>query len=275
MHDAYQAADAKRPVRIEAFVSTKVPEAYLQTRLNLLNTLDQFKARGGDMMEVQINPVERHGTTADLASQRYGIEPKHVHNIVHGAEQPDDQIFLAVAVTCGLEKVTLPFIDRGTPIEYELVRAICTVEKQKRKRVGIVETDAPVFGRLSMQGQSPAWQIIDDLKKQYEVIPVSPTQPIPLRKPAVKPGDKEEGFDVLVAVQPSAMGPEESENLLAAIRAGQPTVIFEDPFPFSSPVPGTSQPRRPPDPQMAMFQPRQNLQKGNLSPALEIARRRL
>ncbi len=270
LHDAYQAADAKRPVRIEAFVSTKVPEAYLQTRLNLLNTLDQFKARGGDMMEVQINPVEGASTAADLARQRYGIEPKHVHNIVHGAEQPDDQIFLAVAVTCGLEKVTLPFIDRGTPIEYELVRAICTVEKQKRKRVGIVETDAPVFGRLSMQGQSPAWQIVDDLKKQYEVIPVSPTQPIPLRKPAVKPGDKEEGFDVLVAVQPSAMGPEESKNLLAAIRAGQPTVIFEDPFPFASPVPGTSQPRRPPDPQMAMFQPRQNLQKGSLAPLWKL-----
>ena len=60
-----------------------------------------------------------------------------------------------MAVTCGLERVVLPFIDRGTPIEYELVRAICTVEKQKRKRIGVVESDAPVFGRFSMQGQSP------------------------------------------------------------------------------------------------------------------------
>ena len=171
-----------------------------------------------------------------------------------------------MAVTCGLEKVVLPFIDRGTPIEYELVRAICTVEKQKRKRVGVVETDAPVFGRFSMQGQSPAWQIIDDLKKQYEVIPVSPSQPIPLRKPAAKPGDKEEGFDVLVAIQPSAMGPPECDNLIAAIRAGQPTVLFEDPFSFATNVPGTSQPRRPQDPQMAMFSPQQNLQKGSLKP---------
>ena len=117
-----------------------------------------------------------------------------------------------------------------------------------------------------MQGPSAAWQIIDDLKKQYEVIPVSPSQPIPLRKPAAKPGDKEEGFDVLVAIQPSAMGPQECNNLIAAIRAGQPTVLFEDPFSFATNVPGTSMPRRPADPQMQMFQQRQNLQKGDLKP---------
>ncbi len=265
LHTNYQAAEIKRPVRIEAFVSTKVPEMYLQTRLNLLSTLRELKARAGNMMDVQINPVERASAVADLAKQRYGIEPRHVRNIVHGTDVPE-LVFLSVAVTCGLEKVVLPFIDRGTPIEYELVRAICTVEKQKRKRIGIVETDAPVFGRFSMQGQSPSWQIIDDLKKQYEVIPVSPSQPIPLRKAAAKPGDKEEGFDVLVVIQPSAMGPPECNNLIAAIRAGQPTVLFEDPFSFATNVPGTSQPRRPPDPQMAMFQPQQNLQKGSLKP---------
>ncbi len=261
----FQAAEIKRPVRIEAFVSTKVPEIYLQTRLNLLSTLRELKARAGNMMDVQINDVERASAVADLARQRYGIEPRHVRNVVHGADVPE-LVFLSVAVTCGLEKVVLPFIDRGTPIEYELVRAICTVEKQKRMRVGVVETDAPVFGRFSMQGQSPAWQIIDDLKKQYEVIPVSPSQPIPLRRPAVKPGDKEEGFDVLVVIQPSAMGLPECDNLIAAIRAGQPTVLFEDPFSFATNVPGTSQPRRPQDPQMAMFSPQQNLQKGNLKP---------
>ena len=178
LRKVYQASDVKRPVRIEAFVSTKVPETYLQTRLNLLTTLRELKARAGDMMEVQINDTERTGPMADLAKQRYGISPKRVPNIVHGTYSPD-QIFMSVAVTCGLERVVLPFIDRGTPVEYELVRAICTVEKQKRKRIGIVETDAPIFGRFSMQGQSPSWQLINDLKRQYDVIQVNPSQPIP------------------------------------------------------------------------------------------------
>ena len=160
LRKAYQTAEVKRPVRIEAFVSTTVPETYLQTRLNLLTTLRELKARAGDMMEVQINDTEPTGAMADLAKQRYGIAPERVPNFVHGSYKPD-QIFLSVAVTCGLERVVLPFIDRGTPVEYELVRAICTVEKQKRKRIGIVETDVPVFGRFSMQGQSPPWQLID------------------------------------------------------------------------------------------------------------------
>ena len=269
LRKSYQAAEVKRPVRIEAFVSTKVPEAYLQTRMNLLTTLRELKARSGDMMEVQINDTDPTGSMADLAKQRYGILPRHVPNVVHGENHPD-QIFMSVAVTCGLERVVLPFIDRTTPAEYELVRAICTVEKEKRKRIGVVETDAPVFGRFSMQGQSPPWQLVTDLKQQYDVISVNPTQPIPLRKPATKPGEKEEGFDVLLVVQPSAMGPKECENLIAAIRAGQPTVLFEDPLPlFAHDVPGTSQPRHPAD-QMAMFMPQQNLQKGSLTPLWDM-----
>ena len=275
LRKAYQTAEVKRPVRIEAFVSTKVPETYLQTRLNLLTTLRELKARAGDMMEVQINDTERTGPMADLAKQRYGISPKRVPNIVHGTYSPD-QIFMSVAVTCGLERVVLPFIDRGTPVEYELVRAICTVEKQKRKRIGVVETDAPVFGRFSMQGQSPAWQLINDLKRQYEVIQVNPAQPIPLRKPAAKPGEKEEGFDVLLAVQPSAMGPQECENLIAAIRAGQPTVLFEDPFPFFAPdVPGTSQPRRPAGPRCSHVHAAAEHAKGQPQAALGNAGHRL
>ncbi len=273
LRTTYQTAEIKRPVRIEAFVSTKVPETYLQARMNLLTTLRALKARAGDMMEVQINEIneaERAGPKADLAKRRYGITPKRVPNIVRGAVSAD-QIFMSVAVTCGLERVVLPFIDRGTPVEYELVRAICTVEKQQRKRIGVVDSDASVFGRFSMQGQSPSWQLIADLKRQYDVIRVDPAQPIPLRKPAAKPGEKDEGFDVLLAVQPSAMGETECKNLIAAIRAGQPAVLFEDPFPlFARDVPGTAAQRHPQNQQMAMFMPQQNLSKGSLKPLWEL-----
>ena len=51
-----------------------------------------------------------------------------------------------MAVTCGLEKVVMPFFYRGMPIEYELIRSIGTVAQQKRKRLGVVQTDAKLFG---------------------------------------------------------------------------------------------------------------------------------
>ena len=74
--------------------------------------------------------------------------------------------FLAssVAVTCGLEKVTLPFIDRGTAVEYELIRSLGTVTQEKRKRVGVVATDAQVFGRMNPMnpGSGGNWTIANN-----------------------------------------------------------------------------------------------------------------
>jgi ABC-2 type transport system permease protein len=149
----------------------------------------------------------------------------------------EEDIYMAVAFTCGLEKVILPFVDRGIPIEYELVRSISTVIQQERKKIGILRTDAPLRGRFNMQAMSSSrdWPIIEELEKQYEVEEVDPTSPIT------------EKYDALLAVQPSSLGPEEMENFLAAVRAGQPTAIFEDPFPFfASGVPATSEEKRPP-----------------------------
>ena len=66
------------------------------------------------------------------------------------------------------------------------------------------------------------------------------------------------------------MGPQEIDNLIAAVRSGQPTVIFEDPFTvFAQEVPGTSQPRHPPDQMLAMFN-RQPMPKGNIKPLWKL-----
>ena len=83
-----------------------------------------------------------------------------------------DHIFLNVAVSCGVQKVPPVFIDRGIPVEYELVRSICTVSQQKRKKLGVLKTDAQLYGSFNMQtmSASPNWPIIDELEKQYEVV---------------------------------------------------------------------------------------------------------
>ena len=183
--------------------------------------------------------------------------PRDVYDTRNGAWH-HDKIFLGVAFTCGLEKVVVPFIDRGLTPEYELVRSLCTVTKQKRKRVGVLETDAHVMGGY-MAGMAPEWMLIQELKKQYEVVSVNPAE---LMTPT-KPGEAEKHYDVLLAVQPSAMGPKEMEGFISAIRDGQPTVIFEDPFLFTmGNLPGTYQPRR---------QQQQNPMMGNSPEAQEKA----
>jgi ABC-2 type transport system permease protein len=171
-----------------------------------------------------------------------------VTSLNHGVYSQDN-IYLNVAVTCGSSRPIAPaFIDRDTPIEYELVRAICTVTEQKRKKVGVVTTDAPLYGSFNMQTMAPStnWPIIDDLEKQYQVVKVDPSKPIT------------EKFDVLLAVQPSTLGPEEMKNFVAAVASGQPTAIFEDPAPMLCNVPASSMPRQSPggmNPMMRMQAP--------------------
>ena len=160
-----------RPVRIEAFVSPIVPEDYVQTRLELVEHAPRDPG-----------PPARQGRGPDPAHRaaerrrRPGRAPLRHHAPPRGNPQQrrrgHDSIFLGVAMTSGLQKVIVPFIDKGIPAEYEIIRSLCTVAQQKRKRVGILATDAPLYGALNMQTftPSPNWPIIDELQKQYEVV---------------------------------------------------------------------------------------------------------
>lgn len=247
----------KRPVRIEAFVSPSVPEAYRNTRLNLLSVLQELKALGGDKLNVKIHNTERFSKEATLAEDRYGIMPRKVPTSNRG-EMGSEDIYLNVAVRYGLEKVAPLFINRGVPVEYELVRSICTVCQEKRLKLGVLETDAKLFGGFNMQTMSstPNSLLIDELEKQYDVVKVNPAKPIT------------EQYDVLLAVQPSSLGPMELENFMAAIVSGQPTAIFEDPAPLFTPaVPATSAPRKSPG---GMFMRPQNLPKGDIRKLWEL-----
>ena len=240
-----------RPVQIEAFVSPDVPEAYRNTRLNLLSVLQELKALGGKKLIVDIHETARFSKEAVVAEELYGIEPRQVHTF-HRGEMGSEDIFLNVAVRCGMRKVPPLFINRGVPVEYELVRSICTVAQKKRLRLGVLETDAKLFGGFNMQsmGVSPNSPLIDELEKQYDVVKVDPSKPIT------------EKYDVLLAVQPSSLGQEEMNNFVAAVADGQPTAIFEDPAPLLTPeVPATSAPRKSPG---GMFMPQRPLPKGDI-----------
>ncbi|MBM4023020.1 MAG: hypothetical protein FJ284_12435, partial [Planctomycetes bacterium] len=246
---------ADRPIDIKAYVSPTVPEDYAQTRLNLLNMLRQFERLGRGRISLEVIPTEPKTEQASLAAQQFGIEPMTVLARVRGAYR-EEEIFLGCAITSGLEKVVVPFFDKGTPVEYELIRSIGTVSQDTRRRLGLLSTDAELSGGFDMMsGQARQRQpLVDELEKQYDVVQVDASAPIT------------ETFDVLVAVQPSSLGPEQMANFVAAVKAGQPVAIFEDPLPvLMQAVPGTSQPRRSPMGPMAMFGGPQGQPKGDLN----------
>jgi len=121
-----------------------------------------------------------------------------------------------------------------------LIRSISTVAQDKRKKLGVVRTDAQVFGGFTFTGgqpqNTPKAAIIEEYEKQYDVSEVDPANPIDTDK-----------YDVMLVIQPSSLGPVELDNVVQMIRKGQPTAIFEDPLPVigeMQAVPGTGMPKR-------------------------------
>jgi len=222
----------ERPVYIDAYVSPTVPEAYVQTRADLLNMLREVNSIARDRVIVRIRDTEVFSENAVEAQEQFGITARSVQS-TSGGKFKVEAIFLGAAFMCGLDKVVVPFFDRGIPVEYEVVRSVATVSQQTRRRIGIVTTDARLFGGFDIQTMSsrPNEQIIAELNKQYVTEQVSPAAPI---------GD----FDALLVVQPSTLPQRQLDNVIDAISRGIPTAIFEDPFPVQDDrVAATSQRR--------------------------------
>ncbi|MFQ6113656.1 MAG: Gldg family protein [bacterium] len=210
-----------RPVFIQAFISKEVPQPYVQTRANLIGVLQELDAIGGNKVEVLIHDTELYTDEARDAREKFGIMPRDVPNL-ESARASFSQIFMGVAFTCGAEEQVIPFFDRGLPVEYELTRSIRVVSKTNRKKIGVVTTPAKLFGGFDFQTfrSTPAWPVVDELKKQYEVVRISATDSIT------------EELDGLLVALPSALPQEEMDNLLACIEAGTPTLLLVDPLPI-------------------------------------------
>jgi ABC-2 type transport system permease protein len=232
--------DSKRPVVIDAFIGSEIPEDYVKVRVEMLSMLKEFQSTSAGKVQVRIlDGVEPTSEAALQAEKRFGIRAQTVRTQSRGVFK-DVPVILGAAVTCGLEKVVVPFFDYGIPVEYELIRSISTASKGARKKLGVVRTDAQLMGGFSFAGGQPQniprAAILEELEKQYDVEEVDPTNKI-------EPGK----FDVLLVVQPSSMGPAELDNLIDVVKRGQPTAVFEDPLPVIDEmrfVPGTGQPKR-------------------------------
>lgn len=235
--------DPDRPVVIDAFISDEVPEQYARTRYQLVNLLKEFRSEASKAgREIVVNlhdNIELFSDEAQLADDRFGIVPVQRTVREKGAVQ-QKQLILGAALRSGLNKVTIPIMEYGIPVEYELVRSIETVSRAEKKKLGIVSTDARLMGGSVMAGmgmqQVPQHPLVDELAKQYDVEQVSLDAPL------------EKGqYDVLLAVQPSSLSPDQFNRLLEAIKVGIPTAVFEDPFPAArSYITATGQPKQSP-----------------------------
>ncbi len=243
--------DSVKNIKIDAYVSPQVPTEYAATKLNFLSALQEFKALSGGKIKVIKHEIPTYGPEAVLAEKTFGITPQQVVATV-GSEQSREELFMAAAITSGLDKIVIPFLGKGIPVEYELIRSITTVSQPKRLKLGIVDTGIPLMD--PSQSQRGDWPLVTELRKQYDVSSVDPTKPI------------KDHYDVLLAVQPSMLGPQELDHLVDAIREGTNTVVLEDPYPSFFPpqyAVGTAEPKQQ-NPMMGMFGGGQPAPKGDI-----------
>lgn len=211
--------DSDKPVTIQAFISPSVPQDYVAVRKELVDKLREFDQRAGTKLQVRFVEVEPYSESAEEASA-LGIEPRQIQSDSGGRFTVED-VYLGVVISSGFDTVVVPFFDRGTPIEYELTRSVGTVSTEKRKTVGILTTDAKVNGGFDQQTfrSQPEWQIVRELRKQYNIREVSPDEDITAE------------IDVLLAVLPSSLTVPQMENLVNYVNDGHPVLIFDDPVP--------------------------------------------
>jgi ABC-2 type transport system permease protein len=233
--DLIDSVAPERPVAIHAFVSREVPRDYVTVRARLLSVLREMEARGKAGLTVRIVEPASFSDEAVEAEEIYGIAP---HTVVNrdGDRVQEMQVFLGVAVTSGPHEQTVPFIDRGMSPEYELVRAMRTVMQEKKKVVGVLRTDATIMGNFDLQArrQQPAWRVIAELKKQYEVRSLNPGAEIP------------QDVDVLLVPQMSSMTAAQLEHLKKYIDDGRPALLTVDPMPLFDMRLSPSEPMLPP-----------------------------
>ena len=218
-------AKRTRPLFIDAYISANVPEEFVKLRYSLISLLNELESLAGSRVQVRRHfNLEPFSEEAAQAEERFGIRRQTFVSQARGAFK-EEEFIMGAAFTSGLEKVVVPAFQLGTPVEYELIRSIATVGAGQPKKLGVVRTDAQMLGGFTFAGmqprQIPKQQIMDELEKQYKVEEVDPTNPIEAGK-----------YDVLLVVQPSALGPLELNNVVDAIKKGQPAAVFEDPLPY-------------------------------------------
>ncbi|MBA3697429.1 MAG: Gldg family protein [Planctomycetes bacterium] len=238
----------EHPVIIHAFISTNLPDELQLKAKEVSDKLFAIERSSGGKVEVKLlRPENALDAAGQRATKEFGLKPQRAIVDSVSGRKPQD-VFLCAAVVSGSRSQSIAAFDPGLSVEYELVRAVRTVGSAKRPVIGIGATDLKITAEFDFQsGQMrPAWELIEELKKQYEVREVSFDADVP------------EEVQVLIVPLPSSLTQPQVEKLHDYVWSGRPALLLDDPLPaFTSPMLAPSQPKKPASNPMMMQQQQQ------------------
>ncbi len=187
-----------QPVSIRFYYSKDVAQmpVYLKTYAGRVeDLLGEYKRNAGKYIQItKLNP--KPDSDAEDSASLDGVSGQPLD--VFGME---DKVYLGIAISCAGRLETLPFLspERESLLEYDITRALISVASPVKAKLGIMSPLKVMGGidnpQMMMQGQGgmkPAWLIVSELKKTYEVVEV------PMDSPSIP-----EDITVLVAIHPA------------------------------------------------------------------------
>ncbi|MFH1574536.1 MAG: GldG family protein [Acidobacteriota bacterium] len=165
--------DPGRPVFIQAYLSPQIPRAYLSVRTDIITLLREFDAVGQGLIYTRVVETGKYTPEAREAQERFDIRAREVPAYQQSLGS-ESETYMGLAFSCGPEEFVIPYMDPGLPVEYELMRSVRVVSRAERRKVGVLQTAAGIFGGFDFQTrrQTPDWSIVAELRKQYEVVQV-------------------------------------------------------------------------------------------------------
>ncbi len=215
-------------VRLDVFVNADIPsdptEMALKAR-EVLDVVQAIKRNANGKVVVRIHrPEDALDEIGRRAQEHYNINPRQVvAETVMGKDVID--MFLGATISSGGYSQRVDYFEPGLSVEYELIRCIRTIDgrvEEKLPVLGVLKTEISMAESMDFQtGQTkPAWQVVKEWERQYDIQEVQPDMPIP------------ESISVLVVPLVSGLTQEEMVHVHDYIWAGRPTLLLCDPYPW-------------------------------------------
>ena len=121
--------DLENPVELAVFLSENIPENMAQKKQEVLDKVEAIRRAAGDQVQVKVfRSQSLHDQVWTKAVDQYGLTPRPT--VGAGASGPREiQVLFGAAVSGGPETQLVPFFDAVVSVEYQLLRAIDTLQK--------------------------------------------------------------------------------------------------------------------------------------------------
>ncbi|NLG15600.1 MAG: hypothetical protein GX561_15530 [Lentisphaerae bacterium] len=211
------------PVSIRFYYTkdvAKMPVYFKNYANRVEDLLSEYKQYAGKFLEVKkLNP--KPDTDAEDSAKLDGISGKSLDMF------GEDQIYLGIAVSCGNRTETIPFLspEREKLLEYDLTRAIIGVRSSAKPKVGVLSSLKVMGGfdnpMAMMQGgqKKPEWIVINELKRTYEVVELSPAMT-----------EVDSDINVVLAIHPKDLPEQAMFALDQYVLRGGHLIAFLDPM---------------------------------------------